>query len=532
MLLDLRSYLRYSTSRIQGAIHLCIPTTLRKRSSFNLQKLSETFINEIDKDRFARWKEAKYIIVYDTNSHSSMEATSAADTVNKFVKEGWRGHAYCIKGGFVAFAAAHPEKIDYSNVLPPGLPQCISVIRGGGSSEPGSSALRGGFKCPNPAQASPVTTSFTEIRQNMDLIGGVGEIPVSIPAVLQSEGRQSLPTWLKILVSEDSAKLISERFLAIGEAEKERMEKALDHTSSFLEPTKLACLEKGQENWYNNIWQYDATRVNPVGSCDYINASYIKSSRSAKRYIATQGPLPSTFQDFWSVVWDQDVRVIVLLTAESEGGHVNCHPYWVDGRYGSLVLMKKWERRVSLQQNYPNGSSVPHMIVRGFALQNDNQPFHQMREIIQLQFASWPDFGTPAYPAHILALIEYTYAAVKSTGSQKPGITSKMPLSLLNASEQVERPVVVHCSAGYDRTGTFCCVDIVINMILRQQIHQQSDKEWMDRDDEDLICQVVSGFRKQRLPMVQNLTQFVLCYDTVLEWISRQKPLVWGKRKA
>ncbi|KAF8453643.1 protein-tyrosine phosphatase-like protein [Terfezia claveryi] len=588
MLIDLRTYPQYSMSRIKGAVHLCIPTTLLKRPSFNVQKLSETFANETDKARFAGWRDAKYIIVYDTDSQSSKEAMSAIHTVSKFIREGWTGHAYCIKGGFVAFAATYPGKIDNSDVETPSSPKSLSLTAGGGSTKSGGAAAIGGFNCALPPQTSIMNPFFSNIRQNMDLIGGVGEIPVTVPSLLQSEGRPPLPTWLKEIASENGAKLVSERFLAIEEAEKERMQKALnvsvtynpDPTRPSMEPTNrhmLAGVEKGQKNRYNNIWPYDHTRVKlkdyPVDSCDYINASYIKSSRSKKRYIATQGPLPSTYQDFWSVVWDQDVRVIVMLTAESEGGQVKCHPYWVDERYGPLVLTKRSEELVSLEKKDPKGStkrrsttgsalplpasndtSVPHIIVRRFSLQHDHHPFHPIREITQLQYASWPDFGAPAHPAHILALIEHTDAVVRSTRGQKSTNPSTLSLSpLLGPPTPRERPAIVHCSAGCGRTGTFCAVDTVIHMIRRQQIHQQygnstatasdygsdtdsytesSDNEWMNRDDEDLICQVVSDFRDQRLSMVQSLRQFVLCYETVLEWISRQKPIDSGKRKA
>lgn len=145
----------------------------------------------------------------------------------------------------------------------------------------------------------------------MDLIGGVGEIPITIPPLFQNEGKQSLPAWLKRIVSSDGAKIVAEKFLAIEEAEKERMQKALnvsvtygkDSSSKPIEPSErhiLAGVEKGQKNRYNNIWPYDHTRVKlkdyPVDSCDYINANYIKSSHSKKRYIATQAPLPTTFQ--------------------------------------------------------------------------------------------------------------------------------------------------------------------------------------------------------------------------------------------
>lgn len=260
-----------------------------------------------------------------------------------------------------------------------------------------------------------------------------------------------------------------------------------------------------------------------------------------------------------------------MLTAESEGGQVKCHPYWADERYGPLVLTKRSEELVSLEKKDPKGntkrrsttgsalpvpaandSSVPHIVVRRFSLCHDNFPFHPIREITQLQYASWPDFGAPVHPAHILALIEHTDAVVRSTRNQKSANPSTLS-PILGPPVLVERPVIVHCSAGCGRTGTFCAVDTMISMLRRQQLHQQfgrpattasdcgsdtdsytenADNEWMNRDDEDLICQVVSDFRDQRLSMVQSLRQFVLCYEAVLEWVTRQKHMDSGKRKA
>src|SRR6187549_1022902 len=131
-------------------------------------------------------------------------------------------------------------------------------------------------------------------------------------------------------------------------------------------------------------------------------------------------------QDFWSVVWQQDVRVIVMLTAESEGGQVKAHNYWTSGRYGALQLNVLGERRASLEparihqhrsrpalgqrrstnppkpmmarepSNSSPSSEQPYVIVRKFTLANSDQPFERMREITQLQYSSWPDFGAPA----------------------------------------------------------------------------------------------------------------------------------------
>src|SRR5690554_348199 len=93
-----------------------------------------------------------------------------------------------------------------------------------------------------------------------------------------------------------------------------------------------AGIEKGLKNRYNNIWPFDRTRVKILEpedkGDDYINASFVKSPLSRKSYIATQAPLPSTFLDFWTIVWEQRSQVIVMLTRQIEMGRVKCHQYW------------------------------------------------------------------------------------------------------------------------------------------------------------------------------------------------------------
>lgn len=98
LLLDLRTYPQYAQSRIEDAVHLCIPTTLLKRPSFNVTKLSETFANDADKKKFLKWRISKYIVVYDADSQTIKDAIPTVHTVNKFVREGWSGHAYVLGG--------------------------------------------------------------------------------------------------------------------------------------------------------------------------------------------------------------------------------------------------------------------------------------------------------------------------------------------------------------------------------------------------------------------------------------------------
>ena len=175
------------------------------------------------------------------------------------------------------------------------------------------------------------------------------------------------------------------------------------------------------------------------------------------------------------------------------------------------------------------------MIIRKLALSHSAQPFQPMREITQLQYSSWPDFGAPAHPAHVLGLIEHCNSVVRSTAYKARGWDAAEP------EPRGQRPVVVHCSAGCGRTGTFCTVDSVVDMVKRQRVaggrhrHRQSDdgdgmevdgegeEEWVSREDVDLVAQAVEDFRVQRLSMVQTLRQFVLCYETVLEWMVREQ---------
>lgn len=300
-------------------------------------------------------------------------------------------------------------------------------------------------------------------------------------------------------------------------------------------------------------------------------------------------------QDFWHVVWEQDARVIVMLTAEFEGGQRKCHPYWLSGEYGPFRLKSLSERKGSLetpkraatndfmpsnqnpssqgpgmdrrqstdhgslaQKDIPHNQLPPlspeseavHVIIRTLALSHASHPFEPMREITQLQYSSWPDFGTPAHPRHLLGLVEQCGAVVRSYDASKEGghRNADAPVS------EGRRPIVVHCSAGCGRTGTFCTVDSVVDMLKRQRQRLQGSKseahceidsdQTMEMefdqegeegveipngsgtDDVDLVAATVKDFRLQRLSMVQTLRQFVLCYESTLEWVVRESPFI------
>ncbi|KAI1916657.1 phosphotyrosine-specific ptp2-like protein [Ophidiomyces ophidiicola] len=538
LFLDIRPYPQYCRGWIKGALNLCIPTTLLKRPSFNLQKLQDTLAGDAERTRFSNWRNSTRIVAYDASTSLLKDATSLINILKKFTNEGWMGEPLILRGGFSQFSEQNPTLVDRKQDTPTIVtrqPLSISL------SLPG---ISGGCLLPQPNPS--INPMYNSIRLCTDLNDGVGQIPLKLPKHLSEHVRQSFPSWL-VQASEtrDSGKLVSSRFLQIERSEKARMEEALSDSGTYSRPSmktprssyRIAGIEMGSKNRYSNIYPYEHSRVklgNAVQcNCDYVNASNVKASRSNKLYIATQAPLPSTFKDFWHVVWEQDARVIVMLTAESEGPQLKCDPYWRSSNYGPLRVELINESKVPLnigrspgspnkrthsrrESTAPAGAEEPYMTVRHITLIHSSLPFEPMREITQLQYSNWPDFGAPAQPSHLLRVIEETNR-LSHINSGRPAV------SVLNDPEPPSpRKIIVHCSAGCGRTGTFCTVDSVMDMLRRQKRQGENEDEWVYGNDTDLVASTVEDFRRQRPSMVQSLRQFVLCYETILEWLASQ----------
>ena len=420
-----------------------------------------------------------------------------------------------------------------------------------------SAPLAGG--CDMPTSQKGADPFFGTIRQNMDLIDGVGQMPLKRPASLADEDRAAkLPKWLRDASDpRNEGKVVADRFLDIEKAEQKRMQKALTKVSweNPMSPNnvQVAGIEKGAKNRYKDILPFDHSRVKlqeaSSDGCDYINASHIESKRNSRQYIACQAPVPATFQDFWRVVWEQEAQIIVMLTAESEGGQLKSHPYWIPGDYGPFKIQIIAENNRPLGENLqpkpqkshtlpigtprskglspldrqnsakvgmspsffgfkqpsnspgvtPGGHSTPpdrhNATVRTLILTHAGLPFAPIRQITQIHCSTWPDFGIPTHPRDLLALVEI----------------------YRSHSQEAKQPVVVHCSAGCGRTGAFCTVDTVLDLLEKKGYFSQDEKKREEEDGLDLVAETVAEFRLQRLSMVQTLRQFVLCYETVME---------------
>ncbi|XP_073670509.1 protein tyrosine phosphatase receptor type Db isoform X2 [Paramisgurnus dabryanus] len=232
------------------------------------------------------------------------------------------------------------------------------------------------------------------------------------------------------------------------------------------------------KNRYANVIAYDHTRVqisntDGVPGSDYINANYIDGYRRQGAYIATQGPMPDTFSDFWRMVWEQHTSNIIMITKLEEKSRNKCDQYWPSRGTETYGLMQ-----VSLLDT----AELATYCVRTFALVKSG--CGEKREVRQFQFTAWPDQGVPEHPTPFLAFLR----RVKTCNSPDAG------------------PIAVHCSAGVGRTGCFIVIDAMLERLKQEKTID--------------VYGHVTLMRSQRNYMVQTEEQYVFIYDALLEAVS------------
>uniref|UniRef100_A0A8C5SJD7 protein-tyrosine-phosphatase n=1 Tax=Laticauda laticaudata TaxID=8630 RepID=A0A8C5SJD7_LATLA len=237
--------------------------------------------------------------------------------------------------------------------------------------------------------------------------------------------------------------------------------------------------ENKEKNRYVNILPYDHSRVHltpieGVPDSDYINASFINGYQEKNRFIAAQGPKEETVNDFWRMIWEQNTATIVMVTNLKERKECKCAQYWPDQgcwTYGNI--------RVSVE----DVTILVDYTVRKFCIQQVGDVTNKkpQRLVTQFHFTSWPDFGVPFTPIGMLKFLK----KVKTCNPQYAGA------------------IVVHCSAGVGRTGTFIVIDAMLDMM-----HAEKKVD---------VYGFVSRIRAQRCQMVQTDMQYVFIYQALLE---------------
>ncbi|CAG8445059.1 10718_t:CDS:2 [Ambispora leptoticha] len=508
LLLDLRSFSNFTADRIKTALNICIPSTLLKRCSFSPEKIMETLVSDYDKDIFKNWSKYQNIVLYDNDLDIISENCPIFHVCKKFKKENCSAKIGWLKGGFRAFSVKYPELCEQALINTNSKPS-TTLPRRKGLNE--SSRRLGPFTCPTPIiEVAGVNPFFSNIRQNYELSVGITEtIPIRLPEG-NTFDQTKIPEFMNSLIyGENGRNKLAQIFHDIELTEQKRLQSLMLHNANQATadcPFSISAgMEKGAKNRYHNIWPYDHARVKLIqpgeGGCDYVNASFVQAKGCDTRYIATQGPLPATYDDFWRVIWEQNSRVIVMLTKEEEAGRIQCHRYWAQCtktpcQFGSLscILISETNPLVTA-----DGKPDASIIVRKFQIQNTTEPSASPREITQIHFLGWPDFGIPESPCQILKLIDAANE-IQSQAAQS-----------CTPSSQAIGPMVVHCSAGCGRTGAFCTIDSVLTQLKNAEATGQKIDLSID-----IIKSAVESFREQRLSMVQSLRQFVFCYEAVL----------------
>lgn len=234
------------------------------------------------------------------------------------------------------------------------------------------------------------------------------------------------------------------------------------------------------KNRFTNILPYDHSRykLQPVDDeegSDYINANYVPGYNSPREFIVTQGPLHSTRDDFWRMCWESNSRAIVMLTRCIEKGREKCDHYWpYDTRpvyYGDISVT------ILNDSHYPDWTITEFMLCRG----------EQQRVMKHFHFTTWPDFGVPNPPQTLARFVRAFRERVCPD----------------------QRPIVVHCSAGVGRSGTFITLDRIL-----QQLSNMA--EYVD------IFGMVYGMRKERVWMVQTEQQYICIHQCLLAVLEGQ----------
>ncbi|XP_052712082.1 receptor-type tyrosine-protein phosphatase eta-like isoform X2 [Crassostrea angulata] len=240
------------------------------------------------------------------------------------------------------------------------------------------------------------------------------------------------------------------------------------------------------KNRYVNILPFDHSRVKLMltedddPSTDFINANYLPGYKSQREYIATQGPIPGTIDDFWRMIWEQNVSIIVMLTLCKEEGRVKCEMYWPENihepkQYGDLVV------------ETVSNSTVNFYEFRIFKIKLGDTT----RSVKHFHFLQWKDFSANVQNDVMIDFIKNVRNHIRPP--------------------DMNGPVVVHCSAGVGRTGTYCALDHLFQFVDEHDLDESID-----------IFDLVMNLRERRMFMVQTEQQYIFIHDCLKDYLEKK----------
>ncbi|XP_014066537.1 tyrosine-protein phosphatase non-receptor type 21 isoform X1 [Salmo salar] len=253
--------------------------------------------------------------------------------------------------------------------------------------------------------------------------------------------------------------------------------------------------ESGERNRFQDVLPYDDTRVELVptkeNNTGYINASHIRITVGGDewRYIASQGPLSNTCQDFWQMVWEQGVAIIAMVTAEEESGREKSFRYWPrlgfrhnTVTYGRFKITTRF--RTDSGCYATTGLKIKHLLTG------------QEHTVWHLQYTDWPDHGCPEDFKGFLSYLEEIQSVRRHTNSTSDPKNTNLP-------------VLVHCSAGVGRSGVVILSEVMIACL--------EHNEMLD------IPTVLNMLRQQRMMMVQTISQYSFIYKVLIQFLRNSR---------
>ncbi|KAJ8944899.1 hypothetical protein NQ318_012708, partial [Aromia moschata] len=245
------------------------------------------------------------------------------------------------------------------------------------------------------------------------------------------------------------------------------------------------------KNRYTDVLCYDHSRVilsevDGDKDSDYIHANFVDGYKQKNAFINTQGPLPKTTPDFWRMIWEQHCLVIVMTTRVMERGRPKCHQYWEPEVDGEIVYGQFTVKTVAVDTDPDYTVTTVNLV---------NNKTDESREVSHWQFTSWPDYGVPHSAKAMLEFLERVRRKQTSMVNALGDTWAGHPRG---------PPIVVHCSAGIGRTGTFCTLDICISRL--------EDVGTAD------IRGTVERIRSQRAYSIQMPDQYIFCHLALIEY--------------
>ncbi|TGZ50105.1 Tyrosine-protein phosphatase non-receptor type 9 [Temnothorax longispinosus] len=245
------------------------------------------------------------------------------------------------------------------------------------------------------------------------------------------------------------------------------------------------------KNRYTDVLCYDHSRVclsqiDGDPTSDYINANFVDGYKQKNAFISTQGPLPKTCGDFWRMVWEQQTLVVVMTTRVVERGRTKCAQYWGPEPGDEVQAGGFTVTTLEVDTN-------PDYTVSMLLLTNNKTD--ETREVCHMRYTVWPDYGVPQSAKALLQFLSLVRQQQSKLLASRGDTWAGHPRG---------PPIIVHCSAGIGRTGTFCTLDICISRL--------EDTGTVD------IRGTVEKIRAQRAYSIQMPDQYVFCHSALAEY--------------